>query len=118
MNKPAVKQPSNSRKSPGRPFKKGQSGNPNGRPKTQFTIADILRKISAEKSAENEKKTNLEMICSKAIEQAIEGNKDARNWIADRSEGRAIARVLEISARGEWDGEQDPMEYLNERLVK
>ena len=44
----ADKQQNNSKKVVGKPFKKGQSGNPNGRPKKGLAIADILNAKSKE----------------------------------------------------------------------
>ena len=86
----AVKQQSNSKKRvPGKPFKKGQSGNPNGRPKKEFNIPDILRKLADEPSEKQKKITRLEQVCLKALEQAQNGDKDARQWIANRMEGMA-----------------------------
>ena len=72
----------------GRPFKKGQSGNPKGRPPKEFAISDMLRSISSEVDPIL-KKTNLELICRTAVEQAIEGDQHARKWVADRMEGKA-----------------------------
>ncbi len=79
----------------GKGFKKGKSGNPHGRPRKQFCIPDILNKLLQEKSIYSpDGATNLDMICQKAIQQAQGGDKDARNWVADRSEGKAVERIL------------------------
>jgi len=69
-------------------WKPGQSGNPGGRPKKKFCIPDILRKIG-KTIPEGEKRTFYQLMCDKAWEQAIAGDKDARNWISDRTEGKA-----------------------------
>lgn len=75
------------------PWKKGQSGNPKGRPPKKLCIPDILRKILNEPSPVNKKATVLDEICRKAAQQAMAGDKDARNWIADRTEGKALERI-------------------------
>jgi hypothetical protein len=66
-----------------------------GRPKKEYCIPDILRKVLAEPCEHNaEKGSNLEAICRTAVRLAVSGDKDARNWIADRTEGKAIERIL------------------------
>jgi len=78
-----------------KPAKKGEVRNPKGRPKKEICIPDILRRLLSEPSDfSNNKETNLEVICRVAINQAQKGDKDARSWIADRTEGRAVERVL------------------------
>jgi len=80
-----------------RPPKKGEpSRNPKGRPKKEFTIPDILRRMALEPSEYDPEqiKTRLEKICEKALAQAQGGDKDARSWVADRMEGKAVERVL------------------------
>jgi len=78
-----------------RPAKKGEVRNPTGRPKKEVCIPDILSRILNEQSIYSaDKKTNLEIICEKAVELAQGGDKDARNWVADRFEGKAIERVM------------------------
>jgi len=84
------------------PAKKGEpSRNPNGRPKKEFCIPDILRRIADEPCSKNEKITNLEMVCSVAFDAAIKGDTYARAWISDRMEGKAIERI--ISRDGDMD---------------
>jgi hypothetical protein len=80
-------------------WKKGQSGNPKGRPKKEFCIPDILRKLSKEKDRcdPEGKRTMLESVCKKAFEQAIGGDKDARKWIADRMEGRPVQPNADVT---------------------
>lgn len=79
-----------------KPFKPGQSGNPKGRPKKEFSIANILESMlnNPDPFDPEQKRTALEAICKKAIALAIGGDKDARNWVADRFEGKALERVL------------------------
>ena len=103
MNKDSeksVKQNINKRKAPKSAFKPGQSGNPNGRPKKEFCIPDILRELASQPSSFDPtgKMTRLQRICKKALELAEGGDKDARNWIADRMEGKAIDRIISRNA--------------------
>jgi hypothetical protein len=71
-----------------RPFKKGQSGNPNGRPKKINTIPDILRKIGDEEGTADGK-SKLDVIMNKVFQFALEGKPWAVQFIADRTEGKA-----------------------------
>jgi len=77
-------------------FPLGESGNPKGRPKKEFSIPDILRRLSSmpTKLDPEKKITRLEWICDKALMQAEGGDPIARNWIADRMEGKAIDRII------------------------
>lgn len=79
----------------GKGFMPGKSGNPKGRPKKELCFPEILRRILDEPSPRNEKITNYELIAMVAIDQASKGDKDARNWVADRAEGKAIDRIIQ-----------------------
>lgn len=95
----ADKQPIN--KSPGRPFTKGHSGNPKGRPRRDFVIPDVLRAIGKELVSGDSKATKYEAMCQAAWDAAIAGDKSAREWIADRIEGKphqTIAQTNEVKA--------------------
>ena len=87
----ADKQQSNS-KVVGKPFKKGQSGNPKGRPPKVKCIPDILRKIGEEEGTQDGK-TKLDVIMYKVYQYALEGKPWAVQFIADRTEGKALDRI-------------------------
>lgn len=72
------------------PWQPGQSGNPNGRPKKEITISDILRAGLDEKI---DGKTRREHILNKVLWMAGAGDKWAIEFIADRTEGKALERV-------------------------
>ena len=76
----------------GKQFKKGESGNPEGRPKNLPSIPDILKKIGegsklAER-AEMPDKNNLEAVMEFVYEYAIAGKAWAVQFIAERTEGK------------------------------
>jgi len=75
-----------------KPFKKGQSGNPNGRPPKVKCIPDILRKIGEEEGT-LDGKTKLDVIMYKVYQYALEGKPWAVQFIADRTEGKALERI-------------------------
>ena len=75
----------------GRPFKKGNKMSP-GRPKKEFCIPDILRKIGQEIDPVS-KKNKYDAMCEKAWSMAIKGDTSAREFVASRMEGRALERV-------------------------
>ena len=67
-----------------KPFKKGVSGNPGGRPKWK-QITEIL------KSEKNQEK--LEEMINVVFERALEGDMRAVEYISDRLEGKVATRL-------------------------
>lgn len=71
----------------GRPFPKGTSGNPKGRPKEPWTWAGVLKRIAEEEQANG---TELKELMGKAlIKEALKGNVQAIKEFGDRIDGRA-----------------------------
>jgi hypothetical protein len=82
-----------------RPFKPGQSGNPNGRPRKAL-LSDALRRQLAIALPGMSERTQAEAIAAALIREAIDGNVQAAREIGDRTEGKpaqAIALDLEVS---------------------
>jgi hypothetical protein len=76
------------------PFKKGQSGNPGGRPKTkEFTEAIRLAVHEAQGN-----RTRLRVIADALVDKAIEGDLSAIREVADRLDGKpAIAAQVDMT---------------------
>ena len=71
------------------PFKKGQSGNPNGRPKKGQSWADVLKRLCDEEiDFKGEKLTKMEAIGRKLLSEAIQGEQWAINALMDRIDGK------------------------------
>ena len=68
----------------GKGFIPGVSGNPKGRPKGVQSIPDILKEIGKDK---------LEVVMRKVFQFAVEGKPWAVQFIADRTEGKALERI-------------------------
>ena len=68
-----------------KPFKKGQSGNPAGRPKS-ITLSEAIRLQLAQTFSED--RTYAEEIALVLCVAAIKGNVNAAREIADRTEGK------------------------------
>ena len=77
----------------GKGWKPGVSGNPNGRPKGVQSIPDILRKIGDEEGTKSGDLTKLQYVMRKVFDFAVEGKPWAVQFIADRTEGRALERI-------------------------
>ena len=90
-----------------KPFKKGQSGNPKGRPKKDKCIPEILRKITAEKG--NGGVTKLNLILNNVVNEAIKGDTWSIQFIADRMEGKP-AQVIQQTI------EELPSGFTTERI--
>lgn len=72
-------------------FKKGQSGNPNGRPKKPLKDMPDLKTALAEiLSQENDKGNNLiDAIITKLVKMSLDGNMQAIKELLDRGYGKA-----------------------------
>lgn len=83
----------------GNRFKKGETGNPNGRPKLT-KLTDALREQLAETNPDAPEETVAEQIARALISEAKTGNVQAIREIADRTEGKpkqAIDLDLQIN---------------------
>jgi hypothetical protein len=81
-----------------KPFPKGVSGNPAGRPKKAL-LSDALRRQLAIAAPGMPEKTQAEIIAAALIAEAISGNVQAIREVGDRTEGKpaqAIALDLEV----------------------
>ena len=67
-------------------WKKGQSGNPNGRPKSGFALNEYITDLANVEL--KDKKTMLEAVVGKVYEEALDGNMSAINFLADRILGK------------------------------
>lgn len=74
-------------------WKRGQSGNPAGRPKKELCIPDILRRILSEPSDADTRKTKLDAIMAKVSELALAGEEWAVQFIAVRTEGKPAETI-------------------------
>ena len=63
-----------------------------GRPKGSLSIPDILRKIGDEEGI-TDGKSKLDVVLYKVFQYALEGKSWAVQFIADRTEGKALERV-------------------------
>ena len=76
----------------GKGFKPGKSGNPKGRPRIEYCVPDILREFGKNIDPLT-KKTYYEAMCAKAWKLAASGDRAARDWVTDRTEGKALERI-------------------------
>ena len=79
----------------GRPFKKGQSGNPGGRPKGSISLTTILREKLSEGDGERAKQLVEELLL-----RAGEKSDPLMKEILDRTEGK-VPQATDITSNGE-----------------
>jgi Family of unknown function (DUF5681) len=70
-------------------WKKGQSGNPSGRPKSKMLSDAYRNKLEEPVPNDPEGRTWAELIAEAQVRDAVRGNVQAAREIADRTEGRA-----------------------------
>lgn len=87
-------------------FKKGQSGNPKGRPKGTTTINSVLKKIGSE-TVTDSTMDKLEVIMRKVFDSAVKGESWAVHFIADRLEGKPQQQI------GIKDISDEPIQVFN-----
>ena len=98
------------KKSPGRPFQKGQSGNPAGRPRKGNTLAEAIRSgVSPEKIYQRV----LEILASDDEKAAMQ----AANFLADRGWGKA-PQTLEVTSEGGVVAGLDASKLSDEELAR
>jgi hypothetical protein len=86
-----------------RPFQKGQSGNPAGRPKNVLTRA-LRQKLEETESNAPGTRTNAEALADKLFRLALAGNVEALKICFDRLEGRPRQTVsLTLDQREEYE---------------
>ena len=76
----------------GKPFKKGQSGNPKGRPKMGESLTEILRSIS-ETPEPGEKLARKEKLAVKMWADALAGNWKLMIYLYDRLDGKPLQAI-------------------------
>ncbi len=95
QKKKVVKQPKNNEKLvggiTGKGWKKGQSGNPNGRPKSGFALNEYITELANVEL--EDKKTMLEAVVGKVYEEALDGNMTAISFLADRVLGKPSQQI-------------------------
>ena len=74
-------------------FEKGQSGNPNGRPKGKGSLSDVLRRRIKERQLENK-------IADALLDQALEGNSASMKMVLERVDG-AVKQEQDVTSNGE-----------------
>jgi len=83
------------RRGPGRPFEKGKSGNPAGRPPIGKSLAEAFRAVGEEQvtRGKNKGKTRLDVLIRSLYKQATAGSPKAATLIADRGWGKALQPI-------------------------
>ena len=72
-----------------KPFKKGQSGNPKGRPKSLTLSEAYRRELAKIDPADPQQRTFAEILAERTVSKAKSGDVAALKELADRTEGKA-----------------------------
>jgi|SRR5215831_1930772 len=77
----------------GRPFQKGQSGNPRGRPKRGAALTDFARWAVLQTAGPDDRRTRGQALAEALVSKAIEGDVTAIKLLFDRLDG-PVPQVL------------------------
>jgi hypothetical protein len=95
-----------------KPFKPGQSGNPQGRPKS-ITLSEAYRKqLAMVDESDPQKRSFAEVLAETMIKRAKTGDVPALKEIADRVEGKAKQTITLTTER------REQMERAIDRMVE
>ena len=72
------------------PFQKGQSGNPNGRPKLEQSVTNVIRRLLSEKQ---DGKTRAEAIATTLLDLAAAGDVNAIRVVLERVDGKVVQPI-------------------------
>ena len=90
----AEKQPTKERynkgKQWGKPFAKGQSGNPKGRPPKDLTLTSIIKDLLEKPCPHDSSKTWRYALAEQWLEQCYRGNPQLIKELIDRLEGKVV----------------------------
>ena len=98
---PTAEKPRFNRRGPGRPFEKGKSGNPKGRPRNISSLTVLLREKMAQICEyDKQQRSWQEMIVLATLKLAMEGNSSALREVWERLGGNApIPEEARITVR-------------------
>lgn len=82
----------------GTPFKKGQSGNPNGRPKELPALKELMKKVMA--SEDKNGIQTAEQILEAVKKRALDGDIKAAELLLDRAYGKVVTPIAETDSEG------------------
>ena len=90
----------------GRPWKKGESGNPKGRPKGSKSLDVILREKLAKVPAGKGRVALAEKLVDKAIKDAMKGDQAALKFLWERHDGK-LAQIIDAAVTVDADGARE-----------
>src|SRR5262249_45525149 len=95
---PLPEKPKSKRRGPGRPFPKGKSGNPKGRPRNVSSLTALLReKMDQICEYDKQQRTWWEIIVLATLKLAMEGNSSALREVWERLGGKVPIPEQEVS---------------------
>src|SRR5262249_7396608 len=111
---PMPEKPKYKRRGPGRPFQKGKSGNPKGRPRNVSSLTVLLHeKMKQICEYDKQQRTWGEMIVLSTLKRALEGNSSALREVWERVGGKVPIPEEQVSDPSRLTVEFVDVPYLN-----
>lgn len=101
----------------GKPFPKGVSGNPNGRPPKEFSITNALRELLSEHNPETKIERYKELL-NKALTMAMRGDGDMLKYLINRIEGMPKGSETNVAVQiNQYTGSLEQQQELREFYI-
>ena len=85
-----------------RPWKKGQSGNPKGRPKKAVYVTTLLKEaLGKVPKGEVQERTAAQLVVEALLRECFKGNVAAIKEVLDRAEGKLALPPVSAAIQGE-----------------
>jgi hypothetical protein len=108
-------------KTRGKPFPKGTSGNPKGRPKKGESITDLMRRLLNQKYETKEKgkrKQLKEIFCNEVIAKALNGDINAIKLVWNYIDGMPTQKIEGSGLIEQYNLSQEEYRKIRKQMLK
>lgn len=99
------------------PWKKGQSGNPNGRPRKEICLTSLIKEeLEQVMQTDDGPRTKAQILAKNIVSKAAKGHNVAMKEVLDRIDGK-VADKLEMNAKVSDDTQREEDRTVDEAIA-